>query len=183
MSKSWKELSLEEAVERAKGISRQALHIAIRTYTNNGRSDIVEQLRKVRSTLKRDKRIDKVGKDTIELKEALQAAREARIEEYKASDASLAPGFDGKWSVTRDGRVWSHSQDKWLKPTASKTNPRSKKYYRFISNGVAVHRLVALTFLPNPTGHRNVRHKDNDTANNAVDNLEWFGKVVESAQT
>jgi hypothetical protein len=184
MAKSWKDLTLDEAVERAKGISRQALHIAIKTYTANGRTDIVEQLRQVRKTLKRDKRIEKVGKDVVEAVEAEKAARAARIAEYEASGAVLVKGYGGKWSVTRDGRVWSHSHDKWLKPTESKTNPHSKKRYLFISNGISVHRLIALTFLPNPNRHRNVRHKDDNPANNHVDNLEWFGKIVgEEAKT
>jgi predicted DNA-binding protein YlxM (UPF0122 family) len=55
MANRWKDLSLEEAVERAKGVSRQALYIAIRTYTANGRTDIAEQLRQVRVVLKADK--------------------------------------------------------------------------------------------------------------------------------
>ncbi len=36
-----------------------------------------------------------------------------------------------------------------------------------------VHRLVALTFLDNPTGLPVVNHKDHDILNNHVDNLEW----------
>lgn len=78
MAKRWKDLSLEEAVERAKGVSRQALYIAIRTYTLNGRTDIVEQLRQVRVTLKRDKRIAKVGLDTFEKYEAKKVAKQKR---------------------------------------------------------------------------------------------------------
>jgi hypothetical protein len=56
MAQRWKDLTLEEAVERAKGVSRQALYIAIRTYTANGRTDIAEQLRQVRVILKKDKK-------------------------------------------------------------------------------------------------------------------------------
>ena len=36
-----------------------------------------------------------------------------------------------------------------------------------------VHRLVAQTFLSNPDSFPEVNHKDNDRANNNVDNLEW----------
>jgi len=171
MAKSWKELTLDEAVERAKGISRQALHIAIKTYTANGRTDIVEQLRLVRKTLKRDKRISKVGKDVVEATEARRKARAALVAEFAESDTRPVPGFEGKWEVTQDGRVWSHLHSKWLKA--------SKKQYMYVGGGssmLTLHRAVALAWLPNPENRRNVRHKDKDVTNNHVSNLEWWGK-------
>lgn len=36
-----------------------------------------------------------------------------------------------------------------------------------------VHRLVALTFIPNPFGYSFVNHKDESKDNNSIDNLEW----------
>lgn len=36
-----------------------------------------------------------------------------------------------------------------------------------------VHRLIAMTFLPNPNHLSDVNHKDGDKLNNKVDNLEW----------
>lgn len=36
-----------------------------------------------------------------------------------------------------------------------------------------VHRMVAITFLPNPNGYPEVNHKDNNPKNNAISNLEW----------
>lgn len=42
---------------------------------------------------------------------------------------------------------------------------KTKRFY--------VHRLVAITFLPNPDNLTDVNHKDYNKQNNSVDNLEW----------
>lgn len=48
----------------------------------------------------------------------------------------------------------------------------------FLSNGknierFSVHRLVAQAFLENPNGFDEINHKDKNTENNRVENLEW----------
>jgi hypothetical protein len=45
---------------------------------------------------------------------------------------------------------------------------KDKKYKHW-----SVHRLVAITFLPNPDNLPVVNHKDENPSNNCVDNLEW----------
>ena len=40
-------------------------------------------------------------------------------------------------------------------------------------NYILVHRLIALTFLPNPNNYRTVNHKDRNKTNNNIANLEW----------
>lgn len=42
-----------------------------------------------------------------------------------------------------------------------------------VRKGVAVHRLVAMAFIPNPNGKPEVNHKDGNKLNNSVSNLEW----------
>jgi hypothetical protein len=46
------------------------------------------------------------------------------------------------------------------------TNNNVRKYFK-------VHRLVALTFIPNPNNFPQVNHRDENPLNNCVDNLEW----------
>lgn len=36
-----------------------------------------------------------------------------------------------------------------------------------------VHRLIAITFIPNPHNYPNICHKDNNPQNNHIDNLYW----------
>ena len=43
-----------------------------------------------------------------------------------------------------------------------------------LRKGMKVHRLVALTFIPNPLNLATVNHKDENKENNCIDNLEWM---------
>jgi hypothetical protein len=54
---------------------------------------------------------------------------------------------------------------------------RVKISHRRVQKTYSVHRLIALTFLPNPENKPEVNHKDSNRANNAVSNLEWSTKV------
>ena len=87
------------------------------------------------------------------------------------------PGYEGLYSVSEDGRVWSHAnrlhQGKWLKQSLRNhylsvdlcIGPKRKSWN--------VHRLVALAFLPNPDGLPQVNHKNSDKEDNRATNLEW----------
>ncbi len=45
--------------------------------------------------------------------------------------------------------------------------------YKYVSNNLAVHRLVASAFIPNPEDKPLVNHIDGNRSNNVVPNLEW----------
>lgn len=50
------------------------------------------------------------------------------------------------------------------------------KYYSVFADSFSkcVHMIVAETFIPKPEGADNVRHKNKDTHDNRVENLEWY---------
>lgn len=86
--------------------------------------------------------------------------------------------IDDRYSVSNMGRVKSNyaNKERILKPW--------KNAYGYmmvdlrhgeVRNGVSVHRLVALAFIPNPHPdvYNEVNHKDEDKTNNCVENLEW----------
>ena len=87
-------------------------------------------------------------------------------------------GYEGKYSVSSDGRVWSHQKyrfkGKFLTPFVSIRGyellgmSKNKKRHTF-----SVHRLVAKAFIPNPNNKPEVNHKDGNKTNNHISNLEW----------
>lgn len=84
------------------------------------------------------------------------------------------PGYEKQYAVTEDGQVWSHKRNKFLTPLPDKdgylrvhlcNEGKIKTFF--------IHRLVALTYIPNPEGKPTVNHKDEIKTNNHVSNLEW----------
>ena len=84
-------------------------------------------------------------------------------------------GFEGHYAITEDGQVWSHKNQRFLKPYRD-----NRGYLKVdLRNGeirkqCRVHRLVAEAFIPNPFGLDTVNHIDENKENNCVDNLEWM---------
>lgn len=78
-------------------------------------------------------------------------------------------GYEGRYSVTRCGKVWSHISSKFLKPR------HDNRGYLIVDlkPNKKVHRLVAEAYLPNPHNHPVVHHKDEIKYHNEYTNLEW----------
>lgn len=85
-------------------------------------------------------------------------------------------GYDNKYSVTDDGRVFSHffNKKKLMTPCINSCGyyliglHKNKK--RTSHN---VHRLVAITFLQKDENGKEINHIDGNKLNNHVSNLEW----------
>lgn len=88
-------------------------------------------------------------------------------------------GYEGLYSVTPDGRVWSHPKGtntkngRWLSldnsgryPVVGLTKDGSTKRH-------SVHRLVAKAYVPNPDSLPQVNHINGNRTDNRAENLEW----------
>ena len=119
------------------------------------------------------------------------------------------PHYEGLYQVSNYGRVKSvgryveyvregKTQKHWVpeRIKAQSLKPNGYQTLQLFKNNKAkneyVHRLVAMAFIPNPDNLPQVNHKDEDKANNIVDNLEWCdnsynqkynGKQKRSAET
>ena len=89
------------------------------------------------------------------------------------------PGYEGLYQVSDYGRVISLSYNKTGRKSL-RTLRLDKAGYIVVTlhkSGVSrtmkVHRLVAIAFIPNPLHLPQVNHRDENKANNHVDNLEW----------
>ncbi len=82
------------------------------------------------------------------------------------------------YMVSNFGRI-KHRKDS-LRENIRVPHKTSKGYLRLVLSEnnrrvtISVHRAVAETFIPNPNAYTTVNHKDFNTENNRVDNLEWL---------
>lgn len=89
----------------------------------------------------------------------------------------LDPRFR-KYIISDNGQIWSRSKKVYIKPalngdgypTVNVITSLAKDGYR---QSFAVHRIIALLFVPNPHGYKEVNHIDGNKQNNHYSNLEW----------
>lgn len=83
-------------------------------------------------------------------------------------------GYESKYKITNDGRIYSEYLGDFLKPFYSKGGyVRVKLNYGDRSKKFMMHRLVAMAFIPNPNNLPVVDHINRNRADNRVENLQW----------
>ncbi len=93
-------------------------------------------------------------------------------------------GYEWKYQVSNE---WSVKSLKFWREKILKNINNWKWYLRvFLSNwkekSYKIHRLVAISFIPNPNNHPLVMHLDNDPLNNNVTNLKWWTDSMNNLQ-
>lgn len=93
------------------------------------------------------------------------------------------PGFEGTYSATIDGRIYSHARvdargnrrrGKFLRPIADRDGYlRVHTCVAGVRQKKGIHRMVAAAFIPNDDDKPEINHLDGVKSNNRVTNLEW----------
>lgn len=90
-----------------------------------------------------------------------------------------APGYEGLYQVSTKGNVaslnYNHTGRRALR--VPRVGKGGYLYVVLHKNGTSktmkIHRLVAITFIPNPSNLPQINHRDENKLNNNVENLEW----------
>lgn len=87
-------------------------------------------------------------------------------------------GYEGLYKINKQGDVYIMKKPR--KKEGIKKVSIDKDEYRQVNlykqgkpTTYKIHRLVALTFIPNPNNYPVINHIDGNKQNNRVDNLEW----------
>ena len=83
-------------------------------------------------------------------------------------------GYEGVYAISELGRVWSDRNSMMLRSRKDRDGYSSVTLnYKGKRKTLKVHRLVAIAFLDNPNGYKEVNHKNLNRSDNYKDNLEW----------
>lgn len=101
------------------------------------------------------------------------------LTERTVEDKIEIQGYEGLYSVTSDGRVWSHPKGtnnkagKWMAIDTASSYPMVCLFKDGKKKRHLVHRLVAEAYVANPNALPQVNHLNGDKSDNRAENLEW----------
>jgi hypothetical protein len=85
------------------------------------------------------------------------------------------PNYEGLYSATEDGNIYSHLQNKYLATCIDSNGYNIVSLYKNNEKkSYSIHRIVALTFISNPNNLNIIDHIDRNKTNNHRDNLRWI---------
>ena len=83
-------------------------------------------------------------------------------------------GYEGLYAITPEGEVYGYKRRRFLKPVCEKNGYlRVNLYKDGKMKHYCVHRLAAEAYIPNIDNLPQINHKDENKANNCIQNLEW----------
>ena len=86
------------------------------------------------------------------------------------------PGYENLYKASTLGKIYSVRSKKCLAISPKTTYARVLLSNNGKTKCYAVHRLIAMTFIPNPLNLKQVHHLDHNHYNNRVDNLAWISR-------
>ena len=78
--------------------------------------------------------------------------------------------YNNNFLIYSDGRIFDKKRNVFVKPSIT------RKGYEMVNlqgDSYGVHKVIAITFIPNPNGFTQINHKDTIKNHNFTDNLEW----------
>lgn len=92
-------------------------------------------------------------------------------------------GYEGLYAITSCGKIWSYRSKKFLKPKVDKYGYYQVGLYKEkVEKWYTVHRLVAMTYIPNPLNLETVDHIDECKTHNYINNLQWMSRAENIAK-
>jgi len=110
------------------------------------------------------------------------ATKLEKIEYAKTKKYKIIPNFKN-YLISKNGDIYSKISNRKLLINIDRFKKNKRRVNvsllnnNMVRKGMYLHRLVAMTYLPNPQNKLEVNHIDGDCYNNNVNNLEWTTKI------